>query len=117
MAVAENYSCHLSESTVYFYTLFPTWFKLRTIILIHRKNTHKHKFCGCFYKWCYPFSITSLTKREQEDLKYKKKILTLAREHEKAAEVEKVDRYYMPEDSVVRNVHVNLFKKPNSIPV
>ncbi len=47
------------------------------------------------------FDIFSLTKREKSDLDYKRKILTLAKEHEKAGELEKVDRYYMPKDDVV----------------
>ena len=46
-------------------------------------------------------SYSSLTKREKADLDYKRKILKLAKEHEKAGELEKVDRYYMPKDDVV----------------
>ena len=46
--------------------------------------------------------VCRLTKREKADLDYKKNILKLAKEHEKAGEIEKVDRYYMPKDDVVR---------------
>ena len=35
-------------------------------------------------------------------MEYKKKILSLAKEHQKAGDLEKVDRYYMPKDDVVR---------------
>ena len=44
----------------------------------------------------------SLTKREKADLEYKRKILTVAKEHQKAGDIEKVDRYYVPTDDVVR---------------
>ncbi|XP_067124027.1 pre-mRNA-splicing factor ATP-dependent RNA helicase DHX16 [Centruroides vittatus] len=45
------------------------------------------------------FSETKLTKHEKEDIKYKKKILRLAKEHEKARELEKIQRYHMPEEN------------------
>lgn len=45
------------------------------------------------------FSETKLTKHEKTDIKYKKKVLTLAKEHERARELLKVQRYHMPEES------------------
>ena len=41
-----------------------------------------------------------MTKREKAELDYKKKMLKLAKEHEQAGEVEKVNRYFMPKDDV-----------------
>ena len=46
----------------------------------------------------YFFGDAKLTKREKVDLEYKKKVLTLAKEHKRAAEIEKVNRYYMPDE-------------------
>lgn len=47
----------------------------------------------------YLFSEIKLTDRERKDLKYKKDILELARQHDKAKEMEKIERYHMPEAS------------------
>lgn len=41
-----------------------------------------------------------LTKKEQKDLEYKKRVLELAKEHRAAGDVEKVDRYYIPRDDI-----------------
>ncbi|BFZ20424.1 hypothetical protein BsWGS_23462 [Bradybaena similaris] len=48
----------------------------------------------------YFFSGVKLTKKEQKDLEYKKRVLKLAKEHKAAGDVEKVDRYYIPRDDV-----------------
>jgi len=37
-----------------------------------------------------------LTKREKEERDHKRKLLTLAKEHDKARELENVQRYHMP---------------------
>jgi len=42
--------------------------------------------------------IFSLTQREILDREHKKKLLNLAKEHEKARELENVQRYRMPQD-------------------
>lgn len=42
--------------------------------------------------------IFSLTKREKEDREHKRQLLQIAREHEKARELERVQRYRMPQD-------------------
>ena len=42
------------------------------------------------------FRDVKLTKREEEDLKFKRIALNLAREHEKAQQMENIDRYHMP---------------------
>ncbi|XP_077987074.1 pre-mRNA-splicing factor ATP-dependent RNA helicase DHX16-like [Glandiceps talaboti] len=48
----------------------------------------------------YLFATSDLTEREQKELKYKKTVLKLAKEHKIAGEVEKEHRYYMPKDDV-----------------
>ena len=46
------------------------------------------------------FSETKLTKVEKEEFDYKRKVFALAKEHEQVAQLEKVQRYYIPtEDS------------------
>lgn len=40
----------------------------------------------------------SLTQRERLEREHKKTILKLAKEHEKARELENVQRYHMPQD-------------------
>ena len=45
--------------------------------------------------------VFRLTDREKKDIDYKKNVLKLVTEHKKAGNVEKVDRYYVPKDSVV----------------
>ncbi|GBM13433.1 Pre-mRNA-splicing factor ATP-dependent RNA helicase DHX16 [Araneus ventricosus] len=47
----------------------------------------------------YLFSDVKLTEKEERELKYKKKILELAKQHDKAKEMEKIDRYHIPEAS------------------
>lgn len=42
-----------------------------------------------------------LTEREKKDIAYKRKLLTLAKDHKAARDIEKVDRYYVPRDDVV----------------
>ncbi|GFG40919.1 hypothetical protein Cfor_11095 [Coptotermes formosanus] len=46
----------------------------------------------------YLFQEEELTERERKDREHKKKLLQLAKEHEKARELEKIQRYHMPED-------------------
>ena len=46
------------------------------------------------------YFICRLTKREKREREYKKTVLKLAKDHHKAREVEKVNRYYMPKDDV-----------------
>lgn len=46
----------------------------------------------CFFQLC------SLTQREKLDRQHKKQLLQIAREHEKARELERVQRYHMPQD-------------------
>lgn len=48
----------------------------------------------------YYFGDQKLTKKEHAELEYKKKVLKLAKEHRKAGDVEKVNRYYMPDGDV-----------------
>ena len=42
--------------------------------------------------------IFRLTKKEKQDLEYKKTVLKLAKEHRDAKQIEKVNRYYIPKD-------------------
>jgi len=44
------------------------------------------------------YDETQLTEREKAERKYKKKILELAKQHDQASEIEKVQRYQMPSD-------------------
>ncbi|XP_037515630.1 pre-mRNA-splicing factor ATP-dependent RNA helicase DHX16 [Rhipicephalus sanguineus] len=44
------------------------------------------------------FSDVKLTDRERKELEYKQKVLQLAKEHDKARELEKVQRYRMPQE-------------------
>jgi len=48
----------------------------------------------------YYFEGQNLTKRERADLEYKRKMLTLAKDHKAAKQIERVNRYYMPDDDV-----------------
>lgn len=42
--------------------------------------------------------ICSLSKKEKEDREHKKQLLQIAKEHDKARELERVQRYRMPHD-------------------
>lgn len=46
----------------------------------------------------YLFAQESLTERERKELKYKKTVLDLAKEHRKAGDKEREGRYYIPRD-------------------
>ena len=46
----------------------------------------------------YLFDESQLTERERQQKSYRKTILQLAEQHDKASEVEKVQRYYMPDE-------------------
>ncbi|XP_055921348.1 pre-mRNA-splicing factor ATP-dependent RNA helicase DHX16 [Eupeodes corollae] len=46
----------------------------------------------------YLFDESVLSKREKEEREYKKQLLTIAKEHERARELERVQRYRMPQD-------------------
>ncbi|CAG4944483.1 unnamed protein product [Colias eurytheme] len=46
----------------------------------------------------YLFDESVLTEREKKDREHKKTILKLAKEHEKARELENIQRYHMPQD-------------------
>lgn len=46
----------------------------------------------------YLFADEQITDREKKNREYKKKILDIAKQHEKAREMEKVQRYHMPKD-------------------
>ena len=57
------------------------------------------------------FDDSQLTKREKEDRKYKEKILNLADAYSKASEIEKVQRYHMPEDR--KNIELDQYVEAN----
>lgn len=46
----------------------------------------------------FRFFICSLTDRERKEREHKKQLLQIAQEHEKARELERVQRYRMPQD-------------------
>ena len=47
----------------------------------------------------YLFEESQLSKREKKEKEYKKKVYNLALEHAKAGELEKVQRYEMPQEN------------------
>ncbi|XP_049832588.1 pre-mRNA-splicing factor ATP-dependent RNA helicase DHX16 [Schistocerca gregaria] len=53
----------------------------------------------------YLFQEEELTERERKERDHKKKLLQLAKEHERARELEKVQRYHMPEDARKDKTH------------
>ena len=57
------------------------------------------------------FDDSQLTKREREDRRYKEKILNLADAYSKASEIEKVQRYHMPEDR--KNIELDQYVEAN----
>ena len=54
----------------------------------------------------YLFADSNLTEREKEQKKYRKTILELAKQHDKASEVEKVQRYYMPDEKKTKDQEI-----------
>ncbi|TMW45207.1 hypothetical protein DOY81_009714 [Sarcophaga bullata] len=46
----------------------------------------------------YLFDDAVLTEKERKEREYKKQLLTIAKEHEKARELERIQRYHMPRD-------------------
>lgn len=46
----------------------------------------------------YLFEASKLTRKEKEEREYRKRLLDIAKEHEQARELEKVQRYHMPKD-------------------
>ncbi|XP_061402837.1 pre-mRNA-splicing factor ATP-dependent RNA helicase DHX16 [Musca vetustissima] len=46
----------------------------------------------------YLFEESVLTEKEKQEREYKKQLLTIAKEHEKARELERIQRYHMPRD-------------------
>ncbi|XP_055590392.1 pre-mRNA-splicing factor ATP-dependent RNA helicase DHX16 [Uranotaenia lowii] len=46
----------------------------------------------------YLFNETDITEKERQDRQYKRNLLQIAKEHEKARELERVQRYHMPKD-------------------
>ena len=50
--------------------------------------------------------INRLTEREKKDLKYKRDILKLAKDHKAAGARQHADRYYIPADDVVSSYSV-----------
>lgn len=51
----------------------------------------------------YLYSETKLTQKEKAEIGYKKKVLELAKAHERAGEMEKIERYHMPEEQRNKN--------------
>ena len=46
----------------------------------------------------YLFDESTLTQRERREREYKKRVLSLAKDHEQARDLERVQRYHMPQD-------------------
>ena len=67
-----------------------------------RQLLHTSKlFVDLFRSSCCHSDSSKLTKHEKKNLDYKRKVLSLAKEHRSAADLERVDRYYMPRDNIV----------------
>lgn len=47
------------------------------------------------------YFLYRLTEREKKERDYKKKLLNLARDHDRARELERIQRYHMPQDKKV----------------
>ena len=63
------------------------------------------------------FGDVPLTKAEKAEYEYKKKVLTLAKEHEQAKELESIRRYHIPEESKPSKVYEEIDereKQPNA---
>ncbi|KAG8184558.1 hypothetical protein JTE90_007674 [Oedothorax gibbosus] len=65
--------------------------------LVKRKENKLLELEGDIQDEEYLFSDVPLTEAEKKELQYKKKILELAKQHDKAKELEKIERYRMPE--------------------
>lgn len=57
-----------------------------------------HLSSTCHIVHCYNNENISLTERERKDRETKKELLRLAQEHERARELERIQRYHMPRD-------------------
>jgi pre-mRNA-splicing factor ATP-dependent RNA helicase DHX16 len=67
----------------------------------------------------YLFDETQLTEKEKKDREYKKNVLNIAKQHDRARELERIQRYHMPKDikkgEKSEYVEVDEFEKmPNS---
>uniref|UniRef100_T1J1A2 RNA helicase n=1 Tax=Strigamia maritima TaxID=126957 RepID=T1J1A2_STRMM len=71
--------------------------------LVKRKEDKLVELEGDIQDEDYLFSEVPLTKTEKAEQQYKRNVLKLAREHERAGELEKIERYHMPEDKKDRN--------------
>ncbi|CAI8011566.1 Pre-mRNA-splicing factor ATP-dependent RNA helicase DHX16, partial [Geodia barretti] len=62
------------------------------------------------------FSDSKLTRVEKERYEHKTKLLALTEEHKKAAELERVQRYYMPEDDVKPQIYIEPLEESEAGP-
>ena len=56
------------------------------------------------------FELNSLSKREKDEREHKKTLLRLAKDHDKAREIENVQRYHMPLGKKVETAAIKLKK-------
>lgn len=70
--------------------------KSRRVYLATRKDKKLKELEDELVDEEYLFKNTKLTKREEENIKFKRYALNLAREHERAQQMENIDRYHMP---------------------
>ncbi|CAF0919413.1 unnamed protein product [Rotaria sordida] len=71
--------------------------KSRRVYLAARKDKKIHELEEELIDEEYLFKDVKLTKREEENIKFKRYALDLAHEHEKAQQMENIDRYHMPD--------------------
>ena len=62
------------------------------------------------------FKDVKLSKREEEEIKFKRVALNLAREHEKAQSMENIDRYYMPTGKTDETSKNDRYREDNRFP-
>ncbi|CAF0812927.1 unnamed protein product [Didymodactylos carnosus] len=80
--------------------------KSRYVYLAERKDKKVNELEAELADEKYLFEGMKLTKRELDNIKFKEYTLKLAREHEKAQELENIERYHMPGDKS-EEVHKN----------
>lgn len=61
----------------------------------------------------YLFDVAQLTEREKLDREHKKSLLQIAKDHEKAREIERIRRYHMPDDIKNDKEYVEVDEREN----
>ena len=70
-------------------------------LIVHSADLSTERASFILWDGCVRSESSVRSKREKHDLEYKKKVLSLAKQHRSASDMEKVDRYFMPADDKV----------------